>query len=161
MKARSKSVTALWLRNSQGDLVATGRNMFVVVLDEEGKEQAVHRVTYGSLSCLSMKATASSAVRGLPNGILTPARSLPKSTVTVAYRRPCRRRFDVRAGRRGHRYRQASDHRLALDPARGRSAPGHGDQGQEGRDPQDRSWRRRPCACCQPMPCCPPRRETR
>jgi DNA-directed RNA polymerase subunit beta' len=44
IKIRNRSA----LRNSQGDLVATGRNMFVVILDEEGKEQAVHRVTYGA-----------------------------------------------------------------------------------------------------------------
>jgi DNA-directed RNA polymerase subunit beta' len=41
---RNRSV----VRNSDGHLVAMGRNMAVVIVDEAGKERAVHRVTYGS-----------------------------------------------------------------------------------------------------------------
>jgi DNA-directed RNA polymerase subunit beta' len=36
------------VRNSDGHLVAMGRNMAVLILDEGGKERAAHRVTYGS-----------------------------------------------------------------------------------------------------------------
>jgi DNA-directed RNA polymerase subunit beta' len=36
------------VRNSDGHLVVMGRNMAVVILDEAGKERAVHRLTYGS-----------------------------------------------------------------------------------------------------------------
>src|SRR5690606_41610969 len=36
------------VRNSDGHLVVMGRNMAVLILDEAGKERAVHRVTYGS-----------------------------------------------------------------------------------------------------------------
>jgi len=36
------------VRNSDGHLVVMGRNMAVIILDEGGKERAVHRVTYGS-----------------------------------------------------------------------------------------------------------------
>src|SRR5690606_28369927 len=36
------------VRNSEGHLVVMGRNMAVVILDEGGKERAVHRITYGS-----------------------------------------------------------------------------------------------------------------
>lgn len=36
------------VRNSDGDLVVMGRNMAVVIKDENGKERASHRVTYGS-----------------------------------------------------------------------------------------------------------------
>src|SRR5690606_30944354 len=36
------------VRNSDGHLVVMGRNMAVLILDEGGKERAVHRVTYGS-----------------------------------------------------------------------------------------------------------------
>src|SRR5690606_12567996 len=36
------------VRNSDGNLVVMGRNMAVLIIDETGKERAVHRVTYGS-----------------------------------------------------------------------------------------------------------------
>ncbi|MEL6504844.1 MAG: DNA-directed RNA polymerase subunit beta' [Pseudomonadota bacterium] len=36
------------VRNSSGDLIAMGRNMAVLIMDEQGNERAVHRVTYGS-----------------------------------------------------------------------------------------------------------------
>ncbi|TWH27123.1 MULTISPECIES: DNA-directed RNA polymerase subunit beta' [unclassified Aminobacter] len=36
------------VRNSEGHLVVMGRNMAVCIIDEGGKERAVHRVTYGS-----------------------------------------------------------------------------------------------------------------
>ncbi|MBP0644349.1 hypothetical protein J8J17_21380, partial [Mycobacterium tuberculosis] len=36
------------VRNSDGHLVVTGRNMAVVILDATGKERATHRVAYGS-----------------------------------------------------------------------------------------------------------------
>ncbi|MGO9983622.1 MAG: DNA-directed RNA polymerase subunit beta' [Rhodomicrobium sp.] len=35
-------------RDSQGRLVAMGRNMAVVILDEEGRERAVHKITQGA-----------------------------------------------------------------------------------------------------------------
>jgi DNA-directed RNA polymerase subunit beta' len=35
-------------RSSEGALVATGRNMFVIIQDKDGKEQAVHRIAYGA-----------------------------------------------------------------------------------------------------------------
>ncbi|WP_102961528.1 DNA-directed RNA polymerase subunit beta' [Mangrovicella endophytica] len=36
------------VRDSEGRLVAMGRNMAVLILDQNGKERASHRVTYGS-----------------------------------------------------------------------------------------------------------------
>ena len=36
------------VRNSDGQMMAMGRNMAVLILDEAGKERASHRVTYGS-----------------------------------------------------------------------------------------------------------------
>jgi len=36
------------VRNSDGQLMAMGRNMAVLILDESGKERAAHRVTHGS-----------------------------------------------------------------------------------------------------------------
>jgi DNA-directed RNA polymerase subunit beta' len=36
------------VRNSDGQLVAMGRNMAIVVVDQDGTERAVHRVQYGS-----------------------------------------------------------------------------------------------------------------
>jgi DNA-directed RNA polymerase subunit beta' len=41
---RNRSIS----RNSDGHLIATGRNMFIIVTDDQGNEAAVHRVTYGS-----------------------------------------------------------------------------------------------------------------
>ena len=35
-------------RDSQGRLIAMGRNMAVVILDEEGRERAVHKITQGA-----------------------------------------------------------------------------------------------------------------
>jgi DNA-directed RNA polymerase subunit beta' len=36
------------MRNSDGQLIAMGRNMAIVVVDQDGTERAVHRVQYGS-----------------------------------------------------------------------------------------------------------------
>ncbi|MDD9909968.1 MAG: DNA-directed RNA polymerase subunit beta' [Ahrensia sp.] len=44
VKIRNRNV----VRDSQGRLIAMGRNMAVLILDEKGEERAVHRVTYGS-----------------------------------------------------------------------------------------------------------------
>ncbi|MCB1441320.1 MAG: DNA-directed RNA polymerase subunit beta', partial [Nitratireductor sp.] len=43
-KLRNRNV----LRNSVGQLIAMGRNMAIIIVDEKGEERAVHRVTYGS-----------------------------------------------------------------------------------------------------------------
>ncbi len=44
VKIRNRSVA----RDSSGNLVAMARNMSMVIVDEDGNERAVHRVTYGS-----------------------------------------------------------------------------------------------------------------
>ncbi|WP_173931824.1 DNA-directed RNA polymerase subunit beta' [Chelativorans sp. Marseille-P2723] len=44
VKIRNRNV----VRNSDGHLVAMGRNMAVLILDEAGAERASHRLTYGS-----------------------------------------------------------------------------------------------------------------
>ncbi|WPZ13490.1 DNA-directed RNA polymerase subunit beta' [Nitratireductor rhodophyticola] len=44
VKVRNRNV----VRNSEGDLVVMGRNMAVLILDENGEERASHRLTYGS-----------------------------------------------------------------------------------------------------------------
>ena len=44
VKIRNRNV----VRDSDGRLMAMGRNMAVLILDEKGNELAVHRVTYGS-----------------------------------------------------------------------------------------------------------------
>jgi DNA-directed RNA polymerase subunit beta' len=44
VKIRNRSAA----RDSQGRLVAMGRNMAVVILDEEGRERAVHKITQGA-----------------------------------------------------------------------------------------------------------------
>jgi len=41
---RNKSV----VQDSDGNLIAMGRNVAIVIVDEEGKERASHRVTYGA-----------------------------------------------------------------------------------------------------------------
>jgi uncharacterized protein GlcG (DUF336 family) len=51
-----------------------GRNMSIVVIDEQGNERAVHRVTYGS-RLLSTKATRQARPAIWRSGIRTPARS--------------------------------------------------------------------------------------
>jgi len=44
VKIRNRNV----VRDSEGSLMAMGRNMAVLILDEQGNERAVHRLTYGS-----------------------------------------------------------------------------------------------------------------
>ena len=44
VKIRNRSIA----RNSQGQLVATGRNMQIVIVDQAGKELAVQKVVYGA-----------------------------------------------------------------------------------------------------------------
>ena len=36
------------VRDSSGNMMVMGRNMAVLIMDEQGNERAVHRVTYGS-----------------------------------------------------------------------------------------------------------------
>jgi DNA-directed RNA polymerase subunit beta' len=72
-RARSRCATAR-SRNTDGHLIATGRNMFIVVTDDQGNEAAVHRVTYGSRLLVEEGDTVV-AVSAWPSGIRTPARS--------------------------------------------------------------------------------------
>jgi DNA-directed RNA polymerase subunit beta' len=44
IKIKNKNVA----RNSDGDLIAMGRNLIVAVLDPDGTERAVHRIQYGA-----------------------------------------------------------------------------------------------------------------
>ncbi len=44
VKLRNRNIA----KNSQGHLIATGRNMSVVIVDQAGKELAVQKVTYGA-----------------------------------------------------------------------------------------------------------------
>ena len=44
IKIKNKNV----VRNSDGDLIAMGRNLIVAVLDPDGTERAVHRIPYGA-----------------------------------------------------------------------------------------------------------------
>jgi len=44
IKIKNKNI----VRNSDGQLIAMGRNMAIVVADQDGTERAVHRVQYGS-----------------------------------------------------------------------------------------------------------------
>src|SRR5260370_33825927 len=44
VKIRNRSAA----RDSQGRLVAMGRNMAVVITDDEGRERAVHKITQGA-----------------------------------------------------------------------------------------------------------------
>ncbi|BBF93106.1 DNA-directed RNA polymerase subunit beta' [Blastochloris tepida] len=44
VKFRNKAVA----RNSDGELIATGRNMSVIIVDTDGSERAIHRIQYGS-----------------------------------------------------------------------------------------------------------------
>jgi DNA-directed RNA polymerase subunit beta' len=45
-KIRIKSGTVA--RNSDGDLIAMGRNMAIAIVDQDGTERAVHRIQYGA-----------------------------------------------------------------------------------------------------------------
>ena len=72
--------------NSDGDLIVMGRNVAVVITGPDGAERAVHRAAIRLAPARSTRATRSSAASASPNGIPTPARSSPKSTVWSATR---------------------------------------------------------------------------
>jgi uncharacterized membrane protein YoaK (UPF0700 family) len=59
-------------RNSDGNLIAMGRNM-AIILSTRGTERASQRVAYGS-KIMSMTATRSNAASVWPSGTRTPAR---------------------------------------------------------------------------------------
>src|SRR5207247_2628430 len=44
IKVKNKNVA----RNSDGELIAMGRNMAMAVIDQDGTERAVHRIQYGA-----------------------------------------------------------------------------------------------------------------
>ena len=72
-------------RNSDGDLIAMGRNLIVAVTDPDGTERAVHRIQYGA-RLRSTTASTSSAASASPSGTPTPARSSPRSRAWLASR---------------------------------------------------------------------------
>ena len=96
-----------------------GRNMAVAILDEDGKERATHRVTYGARMLVD---DGDKVKRGqriaewdpYTRPILTEVEGRWRSrTWSTAFRSRKRRRID--------RHRQARGHRLARDARRQRT----------------------------------------
>ena len=48
MTARSRIVNRNIVKNSDGELIAMGRNMQVVITDNKGQERATYRIVYGA-----------------------------------------------------------------------------------------------------------------
>ena len=68
------------VKDSQGRLIAMGRNMAVVIVEQSGKELATAEGARTAPACMSTKATTSSAAPSLPSGTPTCGRSSPRST---------------------------------------------------------------------------------
>ena len=62
------------VKDSQGRLIAMGRNMALVIADQSGKELATQKIAYGA-RCTSTTATRSSAARAWRSGTPTCGRS--------------------------------------------------------------------------------------
>ncbi len=136
---RNKSI----VKNSDGQLIATVRNMVVAIVDAEGTERATHRIQYGSKMLVDegdmvKRGTRIAEWDPFTRPVLTEAEGIDR--IRGSGRRP----VDLGNAGRVHRYRQARRHRLAFDARRRRSAPGDRDQGQGRQGAEAGARRRRP-----------------
>ncbi len=132
-------------RNSDGDLIAMGRNLIVAVLDPDGTERAVHRIQYGARLKIEDGRAHQARRAHRRVGSLYPS-DPHRARGRYRLRGPGRRPVADGDARRVDRHRQARGHRLALGlrPRPAGPASGAGHQGQGRQDPQARAWRRRP-----------------
>jgi DNA-directed RNA polymerase subunit beta' len=110
------------LRNTDGNLIAMGRSMAIQILTIRAHERSSQRVTYGSQDLWSKRATRFKRGQRMAEWDPYTRPILADVDGTVEFEDLVDGVSMSEPGRRGHRYHQASDHRLALDPARRRSA---------------------------------------
>ncbi len=142
VKIRNRNV----VRNSEGHLVAMGRNMAIVIEDEKGKERATHRVTYGSRLLVDDGDTVKRGQRHRRVGSVHPS-GPDRSRRHGRVRRPGRRYLGDGNHRRVDRHHQACGHRLARQPARPGPEAVDRHQGREGQDRQASNVAATPASC--------------
>lgn len=81
IKVRNRSLA----KNSDGDLIATGRSVAIVIVGPDGAERAVHRLQYGAKVRVDEGDTIKRGQR-IAEWDPTPVRSSPKSTASSATR---------------------------------------------------------------------------
>ena len=113
--------------DSEGRKIAMARNMQLVIVDRDGTERAVNRVTFGSRMLVDDGDTVKRGQRLAGVGPLYPSDHLGSGR-RGRLRGPGRPPFGVGNHRRVDRHHQARGHRLAGQPARQR--PEAGDRGQ-------------------------------
>ena len=132
--ARCSSRTGTWCKDSQGRLIAMGRAMSVVIVDQGGKELASHKIVYGARLLVD---EGDEVKRGTRIAQWDP------------YTRPVLTEVDgvvdfedmvdglsvKRADRRDEGHDEPRRHRLARHSARHRTEAGRRGQGQQGRKP--------------------------
>jgi multidrug efflux pump subunit AcrA (membrane-fusion protein) len=108
-------------RNSDGDLMAVGRNNSVVIVGADGVERAVHRIIYGA----KLKVDEGDQVkRGQRIAEFDPyTRPIITEVDGSSVRRPGRRSVHDRDDGRVHRHREARRDRLARFLATSTFAP--------------------------------------
>ena len=137
-----------------GSSMVMGRNMQLVILDEDGKERASHRVTYGSRIFVD---DGDKVKRGQRLAEWDPYTRpiLTEVDGTVELRGSGRRRLRVGDGRRIDRHHQARGHRLARQPARlATSSRRSSIKDARARSSSCRARRRRPLPCSRSRPSC-------
>ena len=131
------------VRDSEGRLIAMGRNMQLVIVDTDGTERAVNRITYGSRLHVDEGDTVK---RGQRLAEWDPY-TRPVLTEVEGYRRvrgSRRPHLGHRVGRRVDRHHQARRRRLAGQSARRRPQAGDRGQGQGRQDQEDGARHRCP-----------------
>ena len=131
-----RSATATSSRDSDGRLIAMGRNMQLVIVDRDGTERAVapRHLRRAAAGRRGRQGEARPAAGRM--GSLHPA-DPHRSRRHGRVRGPGRRRLGVGDDRRGDRHHQARGHRLAGQPARQRPQAGDRGQGQGRQGAQD------------------------
>ena len=138
VKIRNRSAA----RDSQGRLVAMGRNMAVVILDEDGRERAVHKIMQGS----HLRVDDGDVIKRGQRLAEWDPYSRPIISETdgvVEFEDLARRHLGERAVRRDDRHHQSRHRRLARQSARLGLASCHYHQGQAGRQGAEAAARRR------------------
>jgi DNA-directed RNA polymerase subunit beta' len=72
------------LEAANGDIIVMGRNMSIAIIDDNGQERAVHKLTYGA-KVFVREGTRSNAAPSCSNGTPTPCRSSPKRPVEAKF----------------------------------------------------------------------------
>ena len=105
------------VRNSDGNLIAMGRNMAIVIRDERARNAPPHRVTYGAQILRRRRRQGEARPASCRVGSVYPS-DHDRSRRHASLRGSRGRLLGPRSSRRSDRHHQARGHRLAFDAAR-------------------------------------------